>query len=60
MKRLFDKSMCVSNHQNADFDDLTFDGDQRLITRKQIYCINDDILERLNNGLIVHVYKNQM
>ena len=41
MKLLFDKSMCVSNNQNADFDDLTFDGDEVLIARQWLYSITD-------------------
>ena len=52
--------MYVSNPQNSGFYDLPFDGDERLITRRQIYRINDNIKERLNNGLIVDVYTNKM
>ena len=52
--------MYVSNPQNSDFNDLTFDGDQRLITGRQIYFVNDDIVERLNNGFIVDIYTNQI
>ena len=52
--------MCVSNPQIFDFDDLPFYGDQRLINGQQIYLINDDIVERLNNGLIVDVYTKIM
>ena len=52
--------MYVINPRNADFDDLTFDSDENLITRRRIYSINDDIVERLNNGLIVNVYTNQI
>ena len=48
--------MYVSNPQEDNFDDLPFDGDERLITLRQIYRTNDDIVERLNNGLIVHIY----
>ena len=59
-ERFFDNWMCVSNHQNADFDDLTFDGDERLITTWKIYCINCDIVESLNNGSIYDVYSNQI
>ena len=44
------------NPQNDDFDDLTFDVDQSLITRKRIYRINDDIVNRLNNCLIFDIY----
>ena len=52
--------MYESNPINADFDDLPFDCDERLITRRRIYCMNDDIVERLNNGSIVDVYTNLM
>ena len=52
--------MNESNDQNFDFDDLPFDNDERLTTRQQIYHINDDIVERLNNGSIVGVYTNKM
>ena len=37
--------MYVSNNQNANFYVLTFDDDQRLITIRLIYGINDDIVE---------------
>ena len=30
--RSFDNRMYESNHQNSDFDDLPFDGDQMLIS----------------------------
>ena len=50
--------MYGSNPRNDDLDDLHFDGGQRLITRRTIYRVNDDTIERLNNGLIVDVYKN--
>ena len=50
--------MYASNHQNADFDDLPFYGDQRLITGRRIYHVNYDISVRLNNDFIVGVYKN--
>ena len=52
--------MYVGNPWNDDFNDLTFDGDQILITRERIYSIHDDIVERLNNGSIVDVYSNRM
>ena len=48
--------MYVSNPRNADFSDLLFDGDQRLITRRQIYRVNDDIVESLENDLILDGY----
>ena len=52
--------MYVSNPQNSDFGDLTFYVYQRLIVGRQIYSVNDDITERLNNGSIIGVYNNQM
>ena len=61
--------MYVSNNQNYEFDDLLFNGDERLINIQLIYCINDDILEmfengyiieRLNNVLVVDIYTNRM
>ena len=51
--------MYVSNPGNANFYDFPFDGDERFITRRQIYRVNDDISERLTNGLIVDVYTNK-
>ena len=50
--------MYVSNPRDANFDDLIFDGNERLITRWKIYYINDDIVDRLKNGSIVDVYTN--
>ena len=52
--------MYVSNPQNTDFDYLPFDANKSLITGQWIYCINDDIVERLNNGLIFYVYTNKL
>ena len=52
--------MYVINLQGDDLDDSPFDGDQSLITRRHIYCINHDIVERMNNGSIVDVYVNQL
>ena len=44
---------------NNNYDsNITLDGDERLITRQQIHHINDYIVERLNNSLIVDVYIN--
>ena len=60
IKLFFDKWMYVSNPQNSDFGDLTFYVYQRLIVGRQIYSVNDDIVERLENGLIVDVYMNWM
>ena len=36
--------MYAINPQHARFDDLTFDNDERLISRQQIYSINCDIV----------------
>ena len=52
--------MYVSNPRKADFYDLHFDCDQRFIYGYQMYSVNDDIVERLNNGSIIDVYKNRM
>ena len=41
--------MYESNPRNANFVDLPFDDDQRLIDRRWIYCVIDNILELLNN-----------
>ena len=48
------------NPWNANLYDFAFDGDKMLISRQQIYCINDDIIKRLNNGFIIGVYTNRM
>ena len=47
--------MYENNYWNADFGDLTFDIDERLITRWQIYSVKYDIIFRLNNGSIVNL-----
>ena len=52
--------MYVSNPQNANLCDLPFGGDQGLIPRLQIYHINDDVVEMLNNDYIIYLYTNQM
>ena len=44
IKLLFDNWMYKINPQNDDFNDFYFDGDDRFITRQQIYHINDDIV----------------
>ena len=49
--------MSESNPRDYNFDDLPFYGNQRLIDGRQIYSVNDDIVEMFNNGLIVDVYK---
>ena len=50
--------MYVINTQDAYFGDLTFYGNQRLITGQKIYSVNDDIVEMSKNGLIVDIYTN--
>ena len=60
IKRSFDNLKCGSNPQNADFGDLPFDYDQRLITRRLLYCINDNIIEMLNNSSIIDAYTKRM
>ena len=54
-KRLLDKNNDKSHHWNSDFDNLTFDRDQRLIERRQIDRINGDILFSSYNGSRIYV-----
>ena len=51
INQLLDNRIYKSNPQNADFDKLPFDGDKSFIARKRVYCINDDIVFRLNNRI---------
>ena len=46
------------NPQISDFVYLHFDGDQRLIFGRNIYRLNDDIIFRLKNGLILDILTN--
>ena len=39
---------------------VTFDGDQRFISGRQIYHVNENIVFRTNNSLIIDIYTNQM
>ena len=55
IKLSFDNRIYKSNPRNADFDDLPFDGNEKLITRLLMYRVNDDIVFSLNNGLINYV-----
>ena len=55
IEQLFYDMIYESNPQNSGFNYLPFDSDERLITGRQIYCINHDILFSLNNGSIVDV-----
>ena len=50
--------MHIGHIQSADFDDLPYGGDERLINRRQIYHIKDDVVEMLNKGSIFDVYIN--
>ena len=50
IEKWFNKRRYKSNPQNDYFDDLFFDGDKRLITKRMIYYIKNDIVFRLNNG----------
>ena len=52
--------MYKSNPRNDDFIDLSFDGDQRLIPKRQLYSVKYDIVLRLKNSLIVDIYTNWM
>ena len=53
-EQYFDNRMYESYPQNDDFVALSFDGDQRLIYGRRIYCVNDDIVFSLNNGSIIY------
>ena len=55
IKQSFDNRIYESNTQNAYLYDLPFGGDERLITRKQLYNINDNIDLRLNNSLSIDI-----
>ena len=44
IEKLLDKIIYENNHQNADIEDLPFDGDEWLIARKLLYHINDNII----------------
>ena len=59
-KQYCDNRMYVINPRNFNIDDLSSYGDQRLITRQQIYHVDDDISERFNSGSIVDAYTNRM
>ena len=48
-----------SDPKNADFYDLCFDGNKRLITRRRKYRIQDDIVSRLKIGSTVYVKTNK-
>ena len=48
--------MYASNPRNANFNDLPFDGDQRLITIQPIDRIYDDIVKSLNNDSVLDIY----
>ena len=52
--------MYNNSPRNSDFNDLPFDVDERLISRRKVYRINDDIIERFNNNLIVDIYTNRI
>ena len=59
-KQLLDNRRYEINHQVADFDDLNFDGDGRLISRGRLYLINDIFLFSWINGLSAYVKTNIM
>ena len=46
IERLLDNRIYEINPQHSDFYDLPFGGDERLIARRQLYCITDDIVFR--------------
>ena len=59
-KQSLDNRIYEINHQDADFDDLNFDGDERLIARGRLYLINDIFLFSWINGLSAYVKTNIM
>ena len=54
IKRSLDNRRYEINPQNSNFDDLPFDGDERLIARQLLYNINDDIIFRFINDSSVY------
>ena len=59
-EQLFDNILYKSNPLNTNFDDLPFDGDERLISRWWIYHTHNDIVESLNNGSRIYIKMNWM
>ena len=59
-ERSCDDLKCVSNPLNTNSNDSHFDWYEMLITRQQIYSINNNIVERLNNSLIIDKYMNKI
>ena len=55
IKKSFETRIYESNPRNDNLNDFTFYGDERLITRRQLYFINYNIIFRLNNVLSVYV-----
>ena len=55
IERSLDNRGYESDPLNDDCDDLNFDGNERLISRKQLYCINNDIVFILINVSRVYV-----
>ena len=60
IKKILDKWMYVINPWYYDLSDVPFDDDERLIAKRQIYRINNNSVERLNNGSIVDINMNQI
>ena len=56
---MFENPRYVNNTENAEFDYLLFNGNQKLYQRR-IYHVNDNIVERLNNGFIAYVHTNKI
>ena len=55
IEQSFYNRMYESNPRNDDFDGLPFDGDERLINRRQLYPLHANIVFSLNNGSSVDV-----
>ena len=58
--RSLDNKRYKRNPQNNHFNDLPFDDDERLLARQRLYCINNNIVFKLINGLSVYINKNRM
>ena len=50
-----DNIIYKSNTQNSNSNELPFDGDERFIDKKILYCINIIIIFRLINGLNIYI-----
>ena len=59
-ERLFENIKYGSYPRNADCDDSPFEYEQRLFTKRPIYCLTNSIIERLKFILIVRSFDNRI